>query len=277
MLDEHIVPAGFGVMPVLFTVGGVQIESYSFFVLLGIILAGGLFFYLSRKDKSKSSSASATVSSTIVSNSESAWIIGAAAILGGAIGSKLPLLFLYWNQIFSGEIGWNFLFYGKTITGGILGGIIGVIIVKKWLGIKSRKGNYFAPAIALGIAVGRLGCFFRGCCAGKPTSLPWGVNFGDGILRHPTQIYESIFCLCLMVYLLCRKNAKPGQLMDEFILIYFTWRFFIEFIRIEPLLGWLTVYQWISLAAIVYVFVKRKFFFGANDAELARKQKTKLN
>ena len=136
----------------------------------------------------------------------------------------------------------------------IIGGKIGVMIIKKRLNIKKNQGNLFAAPVSMGIAIGRIGCFLRGCCYGIETTLPWGINFGDGVLRHPTQIYESIFCLGLSIYFKRAKNPEPGQLFKEFLLYYFTFRFLVEFIRFgSKLFLGLTGFQFVSLGVILYV------------------------
>src|SRR6185312_14251999 len=100
-----------------------------------------------------------------------------------------------------------------------------VEIVKRFLAIRSRTGDLFAVPLCVGIAIGRIGCFFAGLADdtyGKPTSLPWGVNFGDGIPRHPTQLYEVLFLLVLGV-ILFRWNAKPhtnGVIFRAFMAAY---------------------------------------------------------
>ena len=160
------------------------------------------------------------------------------ALIGAAIGAKILDFIVDYRYFSANFYNVEALFYGKTIIGGFIGGIIGAKITKKIFKIDAKKGNLFAPAIAIGVAIGRIGCFLRGCCYGKPTNLPWGVNFGDGILRHPTQIYESIFMLGMFVYLETiknKKNIKPGQLLKILMVSYFTFRFFIEFIRAQDI------------------------------------------
>lgn len=163
------------------------------------------------------------------------------ALLGGLIGSRLgSALFIYQGyyskhffDLFVPQVG------GKTLVGGLIGGYIGVIIAKKILKFNRSTGDLFAPGLAIGIAIGRIGCFLNGCCYGIPTNLPWGVVFkGKGIVSHPTQIYESIFCLVLFIYLWSVRKAvnKEGDLFKIFLLWYTFFRFWIEFLRVDKVI-----------------------------------------
>ena len=103
---------------------------------------------------------------------------------------------------------------GHSIAGAIAGGVIAVEAFKLVFGIRGSTGAQFVAPLATGIAVGRLGCFFAGLpdfTYGTPTALPWGVDFGDGIARHPVQLYESAaMLLFLIVYL--REIARGSEL-----------------------------------------------------------------
>ena len=82
---------------------------------------------------------------------------------------------------------------GKTIVGALIFGLISVELMKRYIGVRQSTGDLYAIPLALGIAIGRIGCFLTGLSDntyGTPTTLPWAVNFGDGIPRHPTQLYE---------------------------------------------------------------------------------------
>ena len=157
-----------------------------------------------------------------------------------------------------------FLFTGKSIVGGLIGGYIGVIIGKKIMNIKGKRfGNQIAPAVALGMAIGRIGCFLTGCCFGIETSLPIGINFGDGVNRIPTQLIEMIFCFILFGYLFYKQKTKkelqPGILFYDLILYYFIFRFLIEFIRgTEKNILFFSIYQVISILGIIYIGYKIK-------------------
>jgi phosphatidylglycerol:prolipoprotein diacylglycerol transferase len=138
----------------------------------------------------------------------------------------------------------------------LIGGSLGVTFIKRKLNIKDRIGNEIAPAAALGMAIGRIGCFLNGCCYGIPTNCSYGINFGDGVLRYPTQLFEAMFDLIMFVYIIKIKDkvTEPGKLFKLFASAYFTYRFFIEFIRVEPrvFLG-LTGFQIGALIGLIYM------------------------
>jgi len=241
MIDSHIYPMNWGVRPILFNIGTFQVSSYSFFVILGLIVGITVYFLDARKNK--------------VAN-ENTFFIFIAGLTFGAIGAKLPIWIANYKLIITNPTDLSLLLSGRTIIGGLIGGTIGVVLTKKVLKIKDKRGNQFAPAAAIGIAIGRIGCFLRGCCYGIPTYSSWGVNFGDGILRHPTQLYEAFFDFCLLIYLIVirKKVAEPGKLFKIFLNWYFAFRFFIEFIRVERVVFWgLTGFQLVSLMVLVYI------------------------
>ena len=116
-----------------------------------------------------------------------------------------------------------------------------------------KTGDSFAVPVAAAVAVGRLACFVGGCCFGKPTSLPWGVIFHDGIPRHPTQLYESAFHASAAVFLAWteRGGCSNIQRIKLYLIAYLIYRFFTEFVRPEPVVALgLTAYQWGALALI---------------------------
>jgi phosphatidylglycerol:prolipoprotein diacylglycerol transferase len=248
MLDFHFHPENWGIWPVIMYIGQFPITSYLLFSSLSLIVGGLVFLHFSKKQS--------------LNRTQSFYII-LAGLFGGAIGAKIPILFLYAQNIANGQVGLEFVVSGKTITGGLIGGTICVWIVKKILKIKFRIGNALAPAVAIGIAIGRIGCFFTGCCYGKPTGLSWyGVSFGDGVLRHPTQIYEMVFSLIqfvVFVVILKKKgdSLKQGVLFDAYLFSYFVFRFFLEFLKEEQFIYFsLTIFQWIAILVIVRYLIK---------------------
>lgn len=176
------------------------------------------------------------------------------AFVGGMVGAKLPFLLSDWDGLVSGR-GW--FESGKTILFGLVGGYFGVEVAKWSTGVTVKTGDSFAVPVAVAVGVGRLACFVGGCCYGTPTHLPWGVDFGDGVCRHPTQLYECAFHLsaaCVLA-LLRRGGYFPGQLVKLYILAYLAYRFLTEFIRPEPVLAaGLTGYQ-IAALGLAPIFV----------------------
>src|SRR6187549_2816203 len=135
----------------------------------------------------------------VIDSRERWWVIG-AAMIGGVAGSRI--LSAFENPVFVADY-WirpQLLLGGKTIVGGLVGGLVAVESVKRLRGIRVATGDLLAFPLVLGIAIGRIGCFLSGLedeSYGIATGLPWGVDFGDGITRHPTQLYEIIFLTVL--------------------------------------------------------------------------------
>jgi prolipoprotein diacylglyceryltransferase len=174
-----------------------------------------------------------------------------AGFLGGVLGAKLPFAL----RSDDGLLSWPaWLADGKTITTGLIGAYLGVELAKLALRVRVKTGDTFALPLALALAVGRWGCFFHGCCYGLPTDLPWGVDFGDGVRRHPTQVYEVFFHagMAAVLWALMRAGALPNRRLKLYLIAYGVYRFLTEFIRPEPAewLG-LTLYQWAGLVLIV--------------------------
>lgn len=129
------------------------------------------------------------------------WATVAAAIAGAALGSKV----LYWLEDPRATLqnlqNPAYLIGGKTIVGALIGGLVAVELMKRYIGLRTSTGDLYAVPLAIGIAIGRIGCFLTGLSDntyGTPTSLLWGVDFGDGIPRHPTQLYEIAFLVALI-------------------------------------------------------------------------------
>ena len=176
-------------------------------------------------------------------------LLGFAAFIGAMLGAKLPFIGqLGWDGILSGA---TWFVDGKTILGGIFGGYLAVEVAKVSLGIRVGTGDAFAVPIAIAVLIGRIGCFWAGCCFGQVTHLPWGISFPlaadrPGVLRHPTQIYEVIFHAFAIVALLLaeRHDWCRGQRLKAYLLAYLGYRFVSEWIRPETRVLWeLTIYQ----------------------------------
>ncbi|MEO8671887.1 MAG: prolipoprotein diacylglyceryl transferase family protein [Tahibacter sp.] len=196
--------------------------------------------------------------SALADRDHSLWI-GVAAILGAAIGAKLA----YWLEdplhAFAAFPDWRHLLEGKSIVGALLGGLLGVEITKSLIGVRSSSGDAFVPGLLVGIAIGRVGCFLAGLddhTYGIPTTLPWGVDFGDGVPRHPTQLYEIGFLIALAVllYRKGRANALPGTRFRQFMLGYLSFRLCVDFIKPMPFVyfGIFSGIQLLCVAGMLY-------------------------
>jgi len=144
------------------------------------------------------------------------------------------------------------------MVGGLLGGLIGVEVAKRLSGMSSSTGDAFVFPILLGLGIGRVGCFLAGLNDGTfgiETSLPWGVDFGDGVHRHPTQLYEIVF-VGVMWSVLSRLSERmkcvSGLLFKIMLSSYLVWRLLID--TLKPVefaypLG-LSGIQWICAIAL---------------------------
>jgi len=202
-----------------------------------------------------------------------AWNLGIIAILSAMVGSKLLMIINDWGrysqhpaEIFSlGTLQAAGVFYGGLLAGLAM---CFLYMVRHHMPM-ARTCDVFAPGLALGHAVGRLGCFAAGCCYGKPTHLPWGVTFSNplaaqwtgtplGIPLHPTQIYEFMVEMGNFVFLswLLKRRRFDGQVMGAYLFIYGVARFFLEFLRDDPergslFGGALSVVQLISILLVI--------------------------
>ncbi len=193
------------------------------------------------------------------------WTVLAAAAVGALLGSRLLGLGEQWPTVLDAWRHGRMLALlvspgGKTIVGGLLGGWLGVEIVKRASGIRRRTGDLFALPLCVGIAVGRIGCLVAGLADdtyGTPTALPWAVDLGDGIGRHPVQVYEILF-LALLGWVVSRSWKLPeGARFRIFLGSYLAWRVAIDFLKPQPAIYGLNLIQWSCLAGIVWLVLDR--------------------
>jgi phosphatidylglycerol---prolipoprotein diacylglyceryl transferase len=192
----------------------------------------------------------------ITSSNRLTIILGAA--VGALLGSRLAA-FLENPALQSGNLDFLYYFNLKTIMGGLFGGLLGVEITKWKIKEKYSSGDLFTLPIIVGIFIGRIGCFLAGTdefTFGATTSLITGMDLGDGLIRHPLALYELMFLAFLFLVLrrlYCQRKLAPGLLFRIFMLAYFGFRFFIEFIKpnVFFLLG-LSSIQWLCIVCFVY-------------------------
>ena len=157
-------------------------------------------------------------------------LYGVALLSGAAIGGFGAGTLNLW---LSGEAG-----IGRSIVGALAGAIIAVELFKRARKISGSTGLIFVPAFATSVMVGRWGCFFAGLddrTFGTPTTLPWGHDFGDGVMRHPVQLYESFTMGALLVVALVMIARRNEVFMRNgfylLVLVYAGQRFVWEFLK----------------------------------------------
>lgn len=225
-----------------FVVSTMQLSVYSYFMLLAIAV-----FVITRWKLPDTQAIRALPGKQRIA-------IIVAGFCGGTLGAKLPFAI---GLIQGAPTGW--FSDGKTVTTGIIGGYLAVELIKLLMGIRVKTGDSFALPLALAMMIGRWGCFFGGCCYGIESAVPWAVDFGDGIRRHPTQLYESLFHLVLAALLayLTRTAILPRQKLKLYLICYAVFRFATEFIR--PAEVWwlgLTWYQWVVAAMAMALMIQ---------------------
>ena len=239
--------------PRLFELGPVTVYTYG--VLLAVAYLAGLQLATTRA-RSRGIDASRVMD------------LGIIIIVAAIVGAKLLLFAVdydyYWGH--PAEI------FSLARSGGVFyGGLIAAVLVSFWYLRRHKMPlwatcDVFAPGVALGHAIGRLGCFFAGCCYGRPTTLPWGIVFSDpfaasyvgtplGVPLHPTQLYEAgAELVILALLLLSERRGRPfaGRTFWIYTLLYGISRFIIEFFRGDErgsLLG-LSTSQFISVLLV---------------------------
>jgi phosphatidylglycerol:prolipoprotein diacylglycerol transferase len=203
-------------------------------------------------------------------NADAVTNLGIYCALAAIVGAKVMMLLVdpqYRDnprEIFT----WDTLQAGGIFYGGLLA----ALAVSWWYMRKTRlpawrTADVFAPAIALGHGIGRLGCFSAGCCWGVECHLPWAVTFRNpvahdlvgvplGVPLHPTQLYESFaeFAIFAVLYRRTLKSHRQGAIIGLYLMLYSTARFIVEFFRVHEQGnlwgGPLDTSQWISLLLV---------------------------
>jgi phosphatidylglycerol:prolipoprotein diacylglycerol transferase len=252
------------VVPILFTIGGFEVPTHTVFVILGAGVAFIVFAFESRRRG--------------VAN-RTMWTIAAGSLLGGAILAKASTAWRYVDETEGLSLEGVLIHGGKSVVGGLAGAYLGAIVTKRILGFRERTGDVFAPAVALGIAVGRVGCLLTEQI-GTPTGTSWGFvppaelaaqipNCPQcllGVPLHPSFIYEIVFCVVAFGVLTALRDRIPvsGELFKLFLLGYGLFRFGVEFVRGNPVMAFgLTGTQ-------IFLMATMPFLVGYFVAQLAR-------
>lgn len=176
----------------------------------------------------------------------------AALVFGAGVGAYL---FGTLNLWLSGLPG-----VARSIEGALAGGIVAIELYKWKNGIALRTGARFALPLALGVAIGRVGCYLAGLddfTYGTPTTLPWGHDFGDGVLRHPVQIYESLAMAAFAAFYIVAVFRRDDGVIENGFYLALAWyglqRFLWEFLKpYGALLGPLTLFHLLSVFILLY-------------------------
>jgi prolipoprotein diacylglyceryltransferase len=181
------------------------------------------------------------------------------ALLGAGIGNKA----VFWLErvdlwpLFATNL--QTWFMGQSMVGGLLGGWIGVECAKYFTHQKQSTGDAFVYPILLALIIGRVGCFVAGLSDGtygNPTNFPWAVDFGDGIARHPTQLYEIVFAIllwCVLAKWQLRLSTVSGLQFKLMLSAYLVWRLIVDFIKPVPFewIGGLSGIQVVCVIALI--------------------------
>lgn len=181
--------------------------------------------------------------------------------IGGVVGARLVFVLSNFSEFLKTPLEFIFTGAGFVFYGGFIGGVLaGWIYTRRENLAFWRYADLCAPCLAIGYAVGRIGCHLAGDGDyGIPTELPWGFRYqlgvvptAEGVYVHPAPIYESLvaFAICFLLVRLQEKNyfKHSGQLFGLYLLCSALSRFLVEFIRVNP-----DVYQGFSQAQVISV------------------------
>lgn len=259
--------------PDLLHIGPIVIHTYGLMVALGILAGVSLAEYLHRRDGGEPG--------RMV---DMALLVVVSGLAGARLFFVLVNLEYYKAHPLETVMIWK---GGLVFYGSLIGGAAGLVIAARLYRLPlARTLDVGAPAMALGHALGRLGCFFAGCCHGCPVDLPWSVTFTDprslattvlGKPVHPTQLYEAAFLALLTLFLVWLHPRKrfDGQMAALYLILYPLFRFGVEFLRCDPrgsmaVFGWpLATSQVISLA-VLPVGVLLYWILGRRNPEASR-------
>lgn len=216
--------------PILIQIGELGIPAYGLMLAISFLFA--ILFV-------KKAARRFNVSPVIIEN------LAFYLMFGVVIGGRVLYVMFHWHQYENDILGIiRFWEGGMMFFGGFLGGLLaGVLYLKKEKVSISLISDIIAPAIALGQFFTRIGCFLNGCCFGKPSTVPWAVQFPDECVAgasavgelplHPTQLYSSFFGLALFFFLWNRlsKAHKTGTVFALYLIFSGGFRFGVDFVR----------------------------------------------
>lgn len=192
-----------------------------------------------------------------ISDENRLWIM-LGAMLGALIGSRVVAVLE--TPAVLNHLSFSLIYQSKTIVGGLLGGLFGVEIIKKIIGVNIASGDIYVIPIIVALFIGRIGCFSMGIdepTYGIPTGFFTGMDLGDGTRRHPIMLYEMVYLLLLLYFFRAIKNKQliNGDRFKLFMILYFLFRFIIEFIKpYQPLFLNLSSIHWSAILIFAYYY-----------------------
>jgi prolipoprotein diacylglyceryltransferase len=215
-------------VPALGHLGPLVIGTHDLFVGLGVLVAVAVFVLELRRRQIRD---------------ERMWVIVAGGLTGGAVLGRLGTWLQHVDLRDNATLPEQWLYGNRSILSGLVGAYVGVLLAKKLTGYTQRTGDLFAPAVAAGMAVGRVGCLLTEL-PGTPTHLPWGIELTAaqaaalpgavaGVPLHPSFAYEIAFHLAAFVALLWARTrlGEPGESFTLYLIAYGLFRFLVEFVR----------------------------------------------
>jgi phosphatidylglycerol---prolipoprotein diacylglyceryl transferase len=210
--------------PAYIQLGSYKILLHAIFETAAFFIGFRYFLFLRRKQ------------GDVIESSNRIWII-IGAIFGSLIGSRLVGGLEDITALQSATNKALYFYQNKTVVGGFLGGLFGVELIKKIIKERNPSGDLFVYPMIVALIIGRMGCFSMGVFEetyGTVTTLPWALNLGDGLPRHPVCIYEILFLITLwlsLVQLQKTYSLANGALFKLFMIAYLTFRLLLDFIK----------------------------------------------
>jgi phosphatidylglycerol:prolipoprotein diacylglycerol transferase len=232
--------------PILFSVGDIGVPSFWVAAFLGFFVA----FLVVRSDCVRRAL-----------KTDVAYDLILYTYVGGWVGARLFLIPTGWEIFAQHPVGFLLSSSGWVWYGGVIGGGVAA-----WMLARQRQlsllllADVAAPALAIGLGIGRIGCQLAGDGDyGVPSDLPWAMSYPHGVVPttdrvHPAPLYEMLACFAIFAYLWRRRHtpAAPGDLFGRYVILAATTRFLIEFVRRNPAwLAGLTTAQWMSVGFVI--------------------------
>ncbi len=233
--------------PELFRVGPLVIQSYGFMLAVAFLAV----LFIARAEFRRRGGDPKDADPLVM-----------VAIIGGIVGARIYFLLEQWDMFVRYPREMIFSRGGLVWYGGLGLGVLSVVLMARRKGLRlSMVADSAAPAIALGYAITRIGCFLNGCCYGRATSVPWGVHFPgnpiceSGSAVHPTQLYESgsSFVIFAILWSVRKRPLPSPSLFYMYLILGGTERFLVEFVRATPrvALG-LSMAQFLSAGIVAF-------------------------